>query len=469
MHFTSPFKPIKPIKLLEHQNEAVNWMNYIKYNNTDNYQLSGGILADTMGLGKTFSIMGMISADKVPDANHLIIVPLAMISTWIDTLSSYNFHVNKLINGSFVNMSYGKYKVYIINYHSIINYSHLFNTIVWDNIIVDEAHNIKNKKSIIYSYIYSLHYNFLWLVTATPIINNIKDIYNLFCLIGYSGVLSDFINDYSQISSRYILRRTISDIPNISGQIATPIIHNINLSMSEIETRMYNNILSSSNISSSLLDKFSSKSDSEMDTDSSETDSDSEDDTDEDSKGDGNQFKMIHKMRLLSMNLSLLEDKWDIMDSNKYITIYNMIKRGQLGNTIFFSNMNSEILCISELLKRSGVCVDDIYIINGSISDSMRSRVLVEMKERVDRGDKVYLILQLKSGACGLNLQYFESIVFFNKWWNQPIIDQAIGRVVRLGSSGEKHIYFVSYLCGYDMLVKSVLEAKSEGLSSFTL
>lgn len=466
MHFTSPFKPINELKLLKHQQEAVKWMNHIKYSNTS--ELSGGILADTMGLGKTFSIMGMISSDRTSGANNLLIVPLAMMSTWIDTLSSYNFSVYRIQSDQMIKVSHGAYNVYIINYHSIIKYFKTFNGIIWDNIIIDEAHNIKNKKSVIYSYIYSLTYKFMWLVTATPIINNIKDIYNLFYLIGYSESVSEFINNYSSISEKYILRRTIEDIPDISGQIATSIIHNINLEMSSNEIQMYNDIINDcSSISKDLLDKINHPLKEDPSHGDTEEDSDTSQDEEEAEKGSG--FKMIHKLRLLSMNISMLDsDSYSIMDSNKYQWIYKQLccvgSREKMGSTIFFSNMNQEILCITSLLLESGVLGGDIYIINGTISAAERSRVLEEMKMRVERGERVYLILQLKSGACGLNLQYFTSVVFFNRWWNQPIIDQAIGRVVRLGSSGSKQIYFLSYGSGYDSLVSSVLLRKSTAL-----
>ena len=401
MHSSSPFKPINEIKLLKHQEEAVKWMNNIKYSNQDSESdsevLSGGILADTMGLGKTFSIMGMISSDSTPGANNLIIVPLAMMSTWIDTLSSYNFSVYRIERDRFINVSYGRYNVYIINYHSIIKYFKIFNSIIWDNIIIDEAHNIKNKKSVIYSHIYSITYKFMWLVTATPIINNIKDIYNLFCLIGYTESVSEFINNYSEISKKYILRRTIQDIPDISSNIANSIINNISLQMSSSENEIYNQIISGcSSISKDLLDKINYP----LKEDPSPSDSSQEDSDGSENSEKGSGFKMIHKLRLLSMNISMLDSRFNIMDSNKYRWIYNQLtnceSRDQMGSTIFFSNMNEEILCITSLLLESGVSMGEIYIINGSISNTERGRVLDDMKRRVGRGERVYLILQLK-------------------------------------------------------------------------
>jgi SNF2 family DNA or RNA helicase len=49
-------------------------------------------------------------------------------------------------------------------------------------------------------------------------------------------------------------------------------------------------------------------------------------------------------------------------------------------------------------------------------------------------GDKV-LLVQLQSGGVGLNLQHFNRILFTGPWWTQALMDQAVGRAVRIGQS----------------------------------
>jgi SNF2 family DNA or RNA helicase len=43
------------------------------------------------------------------------------------------------------------------------------------------------------------------------------------------------------------------------------------------------------------------------------------------------------------------------------------------------------------------------------------------------------LLLQLQSGGVGLNLQHFTKIIFMSPWWTSALMDQAIGRAVRIG------------------------------------
>jgi SNF2 family DNA or RNA helicase len=41
--------------------------------------------------------------------------------------------------------------------------------------------------------------------------------------------------------------------------------------------------------------------------------------------------------------------------------------------------------------------------------------------------------LQLQSGGVGLNLQHFSKVIFMSPWWTSALMDQAIGRAVRIG------------------------------------
>ena len=45
------------------------------------------------------------------------------------------------------------------------------------------------------------------------------------------------------------------------------------------------------------------------------------------------------------------------------------------------------------------------------------------------------LLVQLQAGGVGLNLQHFDRVVFMGPWWTAAIMDQAIGRAVRIGQT----------------------------------
>jgi SNF2 family DNA or RNA helicase len=132
---SSPLKPIKNVSLLAHQKEAVAWMH--NREESCEYGIRGGILSDHMGLGKTFSIMGCIHYGA-SGSNNLIIVPLAMVGTWVNTFKEYNFSVYSLNkNKKFIRHSYGTNAVYIIHYNAVMTISCALRSVIWTRVIID--------------------------------------------------------------------------------------------------------------------------------------------------------------------------------------------------------------------------------------------------------------------------------------------------------------------------------------------
>jgi SNF2 family DNA or RNA helicase len=47
------------------------------------------------------------------------------------------------------------------------------------------------------------------------------------------------------------------------------------------------------------------------------------------------------------------------------------------------------------------------------------------------------MLIQLQSGGTGINLQHFDRIIFTGPWWTKALMEQAVGRAVRIG---QKHV-----------------------------
>ncbi len=68
----------------------------------------------------------------------------------------------------------------------------------WDLVIVDEAHHCKNRATLNWQLVNSLQRRFMFLLSATPVQNNLLELYNLLTLLapGHLRTESDFKKQY---------------------------------------------------------------------------------------------------------------------------------------------------------------------------------------------------------------------------------------------------------------------------------
>src|SRR6056297_619728 len=142
------------------------------------------IQASEMGSGKT--LMSIATSEQINSDKTLIISPGFLKLNW------YNEIVKFLNNESEINLISGKKserlkKLNNLKRYNIINYMmltipHYINklkSINWEFIIADEAHYLKNRKSNRTKGIKKLKYNYITLMTGTPLTNHPMDLYSL--------------------------------------------------------------------------------------------------------------------------------------------------------------------------------------------------------------------------------------------------------------------------------------------------
>ncbi|KFD66584.1 hypothetical protein M514_01581, partial [Trichuris suis] len=220
--------------LMLHQRQALTWLLW-----REQQMPSGGILADDMGLGKTFSLLSLIVAsnglpqEKVqsrrnnlectarencslliqstnqsemhiflgrdgltPSKGTLVICPASILHQWEGEIKQRVspgllrvcvHHGQKRENDAW---RLARYDVVITTYRIVSSAlskgkkelkkcdSPLF-SILWNRIILDEAHTIKSPSTETAQACYRLEALSRWALTGTPIHNNVKDLYSL--------------------------------------------------------------------------------------------------------------------------------------------------------------------------------------------------------------------------------------------------------------------------------------------------
>lgn len=166
----------------------------------------GAILADEVGLGKTIEAGLVINQLWVEGRNHiLILVPASLRTQWQEELSSkFNLESTILDSGVFRKLQNTSEKsnplydsnIYIASHNFASRYSVYVKEAVWDLIVIDEAHRMRNvwrkgnkTAKIIRDAIKGKP---KILLTATPLQNNLMELFGLTSFIDENYLGTEF-------------------------------------------------------------------------------------------------------------------------------------------------------------------------------------------------------------------------------------------------------------------------------------
>jgi len=388
----------------------------------------GGLLCDEMGLGKTMEVLGTIKNSK--KAITLLLCPKAVIQQWCDAATKSKFNVMELAGERWSRTSPlnpAEPWLYVTNYEKLRKSVFHYN---WDRIVLDEAQRIRNANSSAYKAVNSLKRKALWAVSATPIVNKVKDIINLFALVGYDGhklanssYLNQAIEEACIHRSMDEMRHKIHDLPAAPTIIKEALDFN-----TEEEGDFYRSVQGKiaarwKHIENDLTNE---------------------------------KFVLITRLRQLSLHpqvyiagmkrrsvLGYPREDW-VEPSTKFVALRKKLEKSPAAKWIVFCQFHDEMEILQAYLMTSPA-VFKVSQYHGGMTDSQKQEVLSGTKGDLPQTEKRHeiLLLQLQSGGVGLNLQHFTKIVFMSPWWTAALMDQAVGRAVRIG---QKEIVEVTML-----------------------
>ena len=214
-----PFNNGKSLR--EYQLEGLNWLIF-------KYMWSPGcLLADEMGLGKTVQVASYLrylyQVHKIRGP-HLIIAPLSTVPHWqreIEEWTGLNavvYHGSQEARQEIRELEF-RYKVsddattkarykHVYKFNVLITTDTIFlkdqsflGKIMWNHLVVDEAHRLKNNTSQLTQALRPLHCLHTVLMTGTPIQNNLHELYTLltFCDPSKFGDEREFADKYGDL------------------------------------------------------------------------------------------------------------------------------------------------------------------------------------------------------------------------------------------------------------------------------
>lgn len=177
----------------------------------------GAILADEVGLGKTIEA-GIILSELWAEHKRkiIIVVPASLRTQWnIELLEKFHLPSTILEGNSYkksqkegVNLLKEENKIIICSYNFVTTNKRDVEAIRWDLVVIDEAHKLRNvyktgnKIGSAIRDIFKPYKKIL--LTATPLQNNLKELYGLISIIDPNFFLSidTFDKQYNKVSTR---------------------------------------------------------------------------------------------------------------------------------------------------------------------------------------------------------------------------------------------------------------------------
>jgi len=192
--------------LQHNQNLSIFTHQILAANKIKNEFGGNAILSDEVGLGKTIEAGIIIKEFLVTGLAQkiLILTPPSLLTQWQDEMNSkFNLDfISQKTDNRFRDVF--SHDLLIMSHSSAVfpTFSKALESIPWDLVIVDEAHSMKNSETKKHKLVRNLTKKFLLLLTATPVQNNLLELYNLVDLL-QPGLLGT----WKQFQERYTIDR----------------------------------------------------------------------------------------------------------------------------------------------------------------------------------------------------------------------------------------------------------------------
>ena len=399
------------------------------------------LLCDEVGLGKTIEA-GMLIKEYIMRGmvkNVLILTPASLVSQWRDEMQA-KFGIEFLTteNAEFSNdpVSFWKERFIIASINTAKGSKNmsLVTEQLYDLVVVDEAHHLRNRATLAWSLVNRIKKRFILLLTATPVQNNLIELFNLITLLkpGQFKTEREFKKEYVSKGSlkatadkeklRGLLRdvmirntRSVIDIKLPKRFAAT-----IRLEPTDAERGIYtkiNEYLKKDGVTKLTINLLLREAGSSPFALKSSL------------------LKMCDKNGA-SARQAHDKDIIDAIDSLKDIckgkSLIEILMKNPDEKKIIFTQFVKSMDYITDLLWRHEI---PHVTFSGDLTPKEKNSAIASFKNDVP------VLLSTESGGEGRNLQFCNTIINFDLPWNPMRIEQRIGRLHRIGQTRDVFIF----------------------------
>ncbi len=432
--------------LRPYQKDGVYWLRFLEEGGF------GGILADEMGLGKTLQTLAWLRLTRADEESRkmpsLVVCPTSLVENWARESAKFTPDRRVLvISGPHREKLWEKVAdcdLAIVSYALIRRDIELCLQTEFAAVVLDEAHNIKNRttqNAIAAKQIRARH---KLVLTGTPIENSVADLWSImdFLMPGYLADYKVFHDRYEvpleaggddaeEVQRRlrrklhpFMLRRVKRDV---AKDLPDKIVKISFCTLTEDQQRVYNQVLNDARAKIKGMVAQRGFDGCRMEI-----------------------LAMLLRLRQICCHLDLLPEDIRPKDVEapsakleQFIELLDEAVRGG-HRLLVFSQFTSMLAILRETLGERGY---KFCYLDGSTKNRM------DEVQRYNRNrDIPVFLISLKAGGTGLTLTGADMVVHFDPWWNPAVEDQATDRAHRIGQ--KRTVYSVK------MIAEQTIEEK---------
>ncbi len=417
------------------------------------HELEGrAILADEVGLGKTIEA-GLAAAELKAQfelKNVLILVPAGLQTQWVEELrDKFGWQAQKGPKDS------GWLWVLSIDTAKRPPLLHQLQYVEWDLVVVDEAHHLKNTHTQNYQLVAGLKCRHLLLLTATPMENQLTELYALVNLVK-PGLFGPYLRFYRQFILDKRTPKNAAELRRLLGQVMVRNLrHHVGMEFPDREVTLVPLRLGKPEralyeaLNASLKQEYRYRVRMEQTV----------------------LPLLILQRELCSSPRALLptlkNSDWigpqldelvglaQSLGATEKMRAVRELARHVKQRMLIFTEYRGTQQALVEFLCESGY---DAAAFHGGLTTKERDR-LVEWFRLGHR-----ILVSTEAGGQGINLQFCHVVVNFDLPWNPMRIEQRIGRVHRIGQTDTVQIY---NLYAVDTVEEDILRLLHEKIDLF--
>ncbi len=429
-----------------------------------------GMFCDEVGLGKTIEaglvIKEYLSRNIVQ--RLMVVTPASLVEQWREELA-VKFGLTGFVTTADADFraagseAWEKFPLLIASLATARRAEHRARLaqIPFDLVVLDEAHHLKNRNSASWKFVNELQRKYIVLLTATPVENNLDELYNLITLLkpGQLKTPREFrkqfvvSGDPRLPKNRGQLRELLGDVmvrhtrSQVNINLPPRQANTVRLNLSNEEAEFYKAV---SDCVRGLLAPLNQSAPEENPVEK------------ESAIRQTDRFALLTLQREIGSSpkaaeatlrslgaritneesrhqlISLAERSTQIHSWAKAEALEKLLKtilRDPTEKVIIFTHFRRTLEKLAELLRRMDV---DFVQYHGEMDMPSKNQAIADFESRAS------ILLSTEAAGEGRNLQFCRTMVNFDIPWNPMRIEQRVGRIHRIGQTRDVRIYNLS-------------------------